>query len=326
MPAMPSSPLLAAGRPIRASSPMPRRGPARADGRQSQPRPAPEPGQLQSQSSLLCPTLLPSEALALVANGDAANLAAADVGTAAVVPNVMATAPRVDPPTNISPLLNGAGQAPTNGRAPAATTSTVVPPISIGLAQIATSNGVDQEVLPGYAQPKPAEADGQAMLVSTSSANQAQTEGQTAPKASQVERLFSRGLTSVELVEVAALLEPNACARLRELVQREYTWAMNAAAENGTPNLSASGKAERLGYSGALIALRQLSYLNGLPALDSDTACKLFDIHTATARATAAKAGGGSSKVERRISIDEFEAVFIHLLRAALESTPRGTG
>lgn len=319
MPAMSSSPLPAAGRPIRASSPMPRRGPARADGQPCQPRPAPEPGQLGSQSSLLYPTLFSGEALFFGATGDAANLAAADVGTAAVVPNVMARAPSVDLPSNISLLPNSAGQATTNGCAPAATTtSIVVPPISLGLAQIATSEDVDQEVRPGYAQPKPAEANGQAML--------AQAEGQKAPKASQVERLFSRGLTSAELVEVAALLEPSARARLRELVQREYTWAMNAAAENGTPSLSASGKAERLGYSGALIALRQLSYLNGLPALDKDTACKLFDIHTAaTARATAAKAGSGSSKADRRISIDEFEAVFIHLLRAALESTPRGT-
>lgn len=263
-----------------------------------------------SQSSLLCPAALPGDAVVFGANGDAANLAAADIGTAAVVPNVLAAAPRVA----------------TNGCAPAPTASTVVPPISMGLAQIATSNGVEQEAPAGYAQPKPAEADGPSTLVATSAPNQTQSSGQQAPKASQVERLFSRGLTSVELVEVAALLEPNARARLRELVQREYTWAMSAAAENGTPNLSASGKAERLGYSGALIALRQLSYLNGLPALDSNTACKLFDMHTAAARATAAKAGGGSSKVERRISIDEFEAVFIHLLRAALESTPRGAG
>merc|ERR1719506_2399064 len=99
----------------------------------------------------------------------------------------------------------------------------------------------------------------------------------SAQRASQ--GFFSRGLTAAELEEVRALLRPEARARLQELVKREYNWAMTAAAEDGsaTPTSQGhpAGEAQLLGYSVALVALRQLSYLNGLPALDSATACSL---------------------------------------------------
>lgn len=136
-----------------------------------------------------------------------------------------------------------------------------------------------------------------------------------------VNRLFSRGLTSTELVEVRALLEPAGRSRLRELVEREYSWALSSgqqATEGGGSSSGLSPPAPegstQLAYPGALIALRQLSYLNGLPALDSDTACGLFDMHSA---------GFEAEDGDRCISVEEFEAVFVHLLRAALEGTPR---
>lgn len=154
-------------------------------------------------------------------------------------------------------------------------------------------------------------------------------DSKAAPSFSSQRGFFSRGLTTAELDEVRALLRPEARARLQELVKREFNWAMTAAAEDGcaasASEGSSAGEAQLLGYSVALVALRQLSYLNGLPALDSATACSLFDMYAASAasvvpeNATLCTQTGSDS---RCISLVEFEACFIHLLQAALECPP----
>lgn len=140
----------------------------------------------------------------------------------------------------------------------------------------------------------------------------------------EVERLFSRGLTPPALLEVRALLKTDGSSQLPDLVEREYSWAINAAIDSGASSSSSCASAAKvarpkhLGYAGALIALRQLSYLNGLPALDVETTFRVFDMHRATCQGEKNCASGTA---ERTLSMEMFEAVFMYLLRAALKST-----
>jgi len=106
-----------------------------------------------------------------------------------------------------------------------------------------------------------------------------------------------------------------------KLAAREFEWALSSAAAVGSDpaGTGAGSDAEprnhRLSYAGALIALRQLTYLNGLPALGVDAAHQLFDAHNA---------GGGKD-----LGLEEFNAAFVHLLHAALaegEGPPGGIG
>mmetsp|Transcript_74836 Transcript_74836/g.148269 ORF Transcript_74836/g.148269 Transcript_74836/m.148269 type:complete len:438 (-) Transcript_74836:2-1315(-) len=116
---------------------------------------------------------------------------------------------------------------------------------------------------------------------------------------------FKRRLSAEEVAQVKDLLSrPSGLYELREGTWKEFGWALAA-------NGHAPGKPGHLDYPHALTALRQLVYLNGLPALDVEATTQFL-------HARAARVALPSSKVVAAIGADELYEALLDLLRAAV--------
>lgn len=119
--------------------------------------------------------------------------------------------------------------------------------------------------------------------------------------------VFRREVTAVELAQIEALLGPCEQDKLTELARTEFEWALSSG--------GALPRATRcLDSSSALTVLRQLSYLNGLPALDGDAAKWFLEAH-----------GGGDGREKGTVNLDELREAYTHLLRMALRLGQRHT-
>lgn len=118
-------------------------------------------------------------------------------------------------------------------------------------------------------------------------------------------RAFKRHLSAVEAAHVKDVLSrPSGLHELREGTWKEFGWALAA-------NGHAAGKPGYLDYPHALTVLRQLVYLNGLPALDNEATTQFLD-----ARAT--RKALDCSNVVAAIGPEELHAALLDLLRAAV--------
>lgn len=338
---LPSFPLCQAeptGSCIRSPSPQPRFGPSRAAGRKSPPKHIdpplePLPAQFHAVEQALERMRLQSLLQSQDANGSSVCLRLNSSGRSEVYPTTEGSLAAAALRGETSAVINGidTSEAPafsldaTSGvNRSADDMQRLLNERLTALAMAEAETSEDSPIAPSGRRVEVSTCSDKDDTRNGSKNSQSYTEDRSANDQSSsvkkkdkpaVQRLFSRGLTSAEETEVRALLEPG--SRLKELVRREFTWAMSAALD-GSATLASSPssavKSMKLGYSGAIIALRQLSYLNGLPALEIDIAFKLFDMHS--------KGSGSSSKSERSLSMEEFEAVFVYILRSALESLP----
>jgi len=121
--------------------------------------------------------------------------------------------------------------------------------------------------------------------------------------------VFRRSLTATEIAQVEALLDPLAFGELQRAAAREFDWALSVSGH-------VPGAPGRLDYPSALTAMRQVAYLNGLPALDAGAARWFFDAH-------AARAG---SEDGPDLVLEEFHAALVHLLQATLAAEQRPPG
>lgn len=112
-------------------------------------------------------------------------------------------------------------------------------------------------------------------------------------------RAFRRSLSIEERIQVEVLLQPSSRSKLDQAVRSEFDWVV-------TTGSRVPGAPGRVDYSGAITALRQLTYLNGLPALDSDVVSELLKFHTTCDR------------LGQDLSYEEFHSAYIHLLKAAV--------
>merc|ERR1712194_303719 len=85
-------------------------------------------------------------------------------------------------------------------------------------------------------------------------------------------RIFRRALTISELAQIKELLEPTAQQEFRNLAEKEFDWALSI-------NGHVPGSPGRVDYASAATAVRQLTYLHGLPALETDAVRWCFDVH-----------------------------------------------
>jgi len=128
--------------------------------------------------------------------------------------------------------------------------------------------------------------------------------------------VFRKALSSVERAYIEAFLEPHARDTLEEHASREFDWAVQS---GGSVPGVANRMRTALDYAGALTAFRQLNYLGGLPALDHDAARWFFNVHcTSGAEFMLESNGAGPQGVGSCLSLDEFRAAYVHLLRTAL--------
>ena len=119
-------------------------------------------------------------------------------------------------------------------------------------------------------------------------------------------RIFQRGLHASEVAAVVALLSQRCSPDLGEQAGREFDWAVSVRGDvPGSPGC--------VDYASALTALRQLTYLNGLPALDTDAARWFFD---SAARRRADEGAPGKPELLQ----EEFQSAVRQLLQAAVSS------
>jgi len=90
------------------------------------------------------------------------------------------------------------------------------------------------------------------------------------------EEVFRRKLFPSELSRVQEMLNPEAELELEQIAAREFQWALQSGG-GVTSREGNNSSAERIDLSSALTALRQMSYLNGLPALDPEAARRCID-------------------------------------------------
>lgn len=83
------------------------------------------------------------------------------------------------------------------------------------------------------------------------------------------DRVFRRRLYESELTLVRSLVAPP-MHDLKDLATREFDWALSVGGH-------VPGRPGHVDFVSALTALRQLAYLNGLPAISSDAATWFFD-------------------------------------------------
>lgn len=115
------------------------------------------------------------------------------------------------------------------------------------------------------------------------------------------ENIFRRPLYASELASIRALLAPP-LHDLRDLAAREFDWAVSVG--GALPGLPG-----HVDFASALTALRQLSYLNGLPAVNSDAARWFFKL--AITRHPGPKGPD--------IIVDEFQLAVEQMLQHAVE-------
>jgi len=116
---------------------------------------------------------------------------------------------------------------------------------------------------------------------------------------------FKRQLSTVEVAHVKDMLSrPSGLHQLHEGTWKEFSWAL---AGNG----HVSGKPGCLDYPRALTVLRQLVYLNGLPALDVEATTQFLN-------ARASRVGSACSSSAAAIGPDELHEALLDLLRAAV--------
>jgi len=83
--------------------------------------------------------------------------------------------------------------------------------------------------------------------------------------------VFRRKLFHGELAQVQSLLEPLAEGELQKLAAKEFDWVLQSGGR------LAGSERDAVDLASALTALRQILYLNGLPAIDTEAAAKLLD-------------------------------------------------
>lgn len=116
---------------------------------------------------------------------------------------------------------------------------------------------------------------------------------------------FRRALSVSERQELTSLLETSNRSTLEATLAQEFEWACSSGSR-----LPADGP-PRIDYAGAASALRQLTYANGLPSLESDALSWYFDQQIRSSK--------GTSGQEATTSIDlqEFQAASMQILQAA---------
>jgi len=123
-------------------------------------------------------------------------------------------------------------------------------------------------------------------------------------RGAQPSQIFRRNLTQAEFTQLEALLASG--GDLRQVAADEFGWALSV-------NGHVPGVPGRLDFPSALTAFRQLTYLNGLPALDMGATQWFFEAH----------AGGHSGDDCPAVVLEEFQAAVTHLLGAALVAERR---
>jgi len=115
--------------------------------------------------------------------------------------------------------------------------------------------------------------------------------------------VFRRPLHDAELSALKALLSPPSRRELREAAEREFTWALGVGGH-------LPGQPGRIDFASAMTALRQLVFLNGLPALDGNVSQWFYD-------ACAGRVGRAECA---EISLEEFQVVVEQMLQSAYEN------
>lgn len=130
-------------------------------------------------------------------------------------------------------------------------------------------------------------------------------------------RIFRRGLQAGELERIRGLLDPAFRSELHELTAREFEWALSISGH-------APGSPAAIDSASALTALRQLTYLNGLPALDAESVRWFLATAQAGRRGSSDSPGLGAAKGTLDegllVVLEEFQSALLHLLHAALRA------
>lgn len=121
--------------------------------------------------------------------------------------------------------------------------------------------------------------------------------------------IFRRILSSVEFAQIKAVLDPEACQELQNLAANEFDWALSIHGH-------VVGFPGRVDFASALTALRQLTYLQGLPSLDTEAVRWYFELAAGRDHANSRSDDGPS------LTVEEFFAAWMNLLRAAVTPAP----
>merc|ERR1712032_1730392 len=121
------------------------------------------------------------------------------------------------------------------------------------------------------------------------------------PRSPRPPRIFRRDLSVPEVLQIEAMLEPAVSHELWDMAAKEFDWALSV-------NGHVPGRPGHVDYTSAVTAIRQLTYLHGLPALEANAVRWFFNSEFGRFDDTKESAHG--------LTLQEFQASWKNLLMA----------